>query len=65
MAVAALARARVESCTSVTLNATGDGEPVYRKVGFRSLGLGMTWWLFPRNPRRPADCVRLVLCTPL
>jgi GNAT superfamily N-acetyltransferase len=47
LVVAALARARGEGCRSVTLNATGEGEPLYRSVGFTSLGLGMTWWLFP------------------
>jgi ribosomal protein S18 acetylase RimI-like enzyme len=45
---AAVARARELGCTSVTLNATGEGEPMYRRAGFRSLGLGMTWWMFPR-----------------
>lgn len=49
LALAALACARAQGCTSVTLNATGEGEPVYRGVGFESLGLGMTWWLFPRE----------------
>ena len=49
LTLAALACARVEGCTSVTLNATGDGESIYRNVGFESLGLGMTWWLFPRT----------------
>ena len=48
LTLAALARARTLGCTSVTLNATGAGEPLYRSVGFESLGLGMTWWLFPR-----------------
>ena len=28
-----------------TLNATGQGELLYRALGFRSLGLGQTWWL--------------------
>ena len=49
LTLAALARARVAGCASVTLNATGEGEPLYRSVGFESLGLGMTWWLFPRT----------------
>jgi GNAT superfamily N-acetyltransferase len=47
LTLAALGCAQEEGCTSVTLNATGEGEPVYRAVGFESLGLGMTWWLFP------------------
>jgi ribosomal protein S18 acetylase RimI-like enzyme len=37
---AAAAGARV-----ATLNATGEGELLYRSLGFRSLGLGQTWWL--------------------
>lgn len=47
LTIAALARARDLGCASVTLNATAEGELLYRSVGFRSLGLGMTWWLFP------------------
>jgi ribosomal protein S18 acetylase RimI-like enzyme len=48
---AVLARAGELGCASVTLNATGEGEPMYRRAGFASLGLGMTWWMFPdRNP---------------
>jgi GNAT superfamily N-acetyltransferase len=48
LTLAALSRARELGCTSVTLNATGEGEPMYRSVGLESLGRGMTWWLFPR-----------------
>jgi ribosomal protein S18 acetylase RimI-like enzyme len=29
----------------VTLNATGEGERLYRAMGFRSLGFGQTWWM--------------------
>jgi GNAT superfamily N-acetyltransferase len=47
LTLTALARARDLGCVSVTLNATAEGELLYRSVGFRSLGLGMTWWLFP------------------
>jgi ribosomal protein S18 acetylase RimI-like enzyme len=36
-------------CRIVTLNATGEGEPVYTRAGFASAGFGMTWWLFPRG----------------
>jgi GNAT superfamily N-acetyltransferase len=46
---AALLLAGARGCTDVTLNATGEGEPLYRGAGFISLGLGMTWWLFPRR----------------
>ena len=49
LTLASLATARESGCTSVTLNATGEGEPVYRRAGFRSLGLGKTWWLFARR----------------
>ena len=47
LVLAALSRARARHCATVTLNATAEGEPLYRSVGFESLGLGMTWWLFP------------------
>ena len=39
------------------LNATGEGAPVYRSAGFRSLGLGRTWWKHPGpapTPRQAA-----------
>lgn len=49
LTLAALAAALERGCSSVTLNATADGEPLYRSVGFVSLGFGMTWWLFPRT----------------
>ena len=39
---AALTRAAGET---VVLNATGEGELLYRALGFRSLGRGRTWWL--------------------
>jgi GNAT superfamily N-acetyltransferase len=48
LTLAALGRARLAGCSGVTLNATHEGELVYREVGFQSLGRGMTWWLFPR-----------------
>jgi ribosomal protein S18 acetylase RimI-like enzyme len=36
-----------------TLNATGEGELLYRAVGFRSLGLGKTWWLHRTGLQAP------------
>src|SRR6476619_2071389 len=50
LARAAIARAGELGCSSVTLNATGEGEPMYSGAGFVSLGLGMTWWMFPQRP---------------
>ena len=48
---AAIARAGELGCSSVTLNATGEREQMYRRSGFASLGLGMTWWMVPQRPR--------------
>jgi hypothetical protein len=36
-----------------TLNATGQGELLYRALGFRSLGLGQTWWIHRAGLREP------------
>ena len=47
LALAACRLARERGAEIVTLNATGEGEPVYRRAGVRSVGYGMTWWLFP------------------
>jgi ribosomal protein S18 acetylase RimI-like enzyme len=49
LTLTAVTAAHELGCSSVTLNATGEGEPLYRSVGFASLGHGMTWWLFPRR----------------
>jgi ribosomal protein S18 acetylase RimI-like enzyme len=52
LTLAAVTAAHDLGCTSVTLNATGEGEPLYRSVGFASLGHGMTWWRSARRPTR-------------
>jgi GNAT superfamily N-acetyltransferase len=62
LVLAALARARDAGCVSVTLNATSEGESLYRSVGFESLWLGMTWWLFPQ-PEEPIHLWRRT-CVP-
>jgi GNAT superfamily N-acetyltransferase len=57
LTIAACRLARDLGCTHAVLNATGEGEPLYRSVGFQSLGLGRTWWLHdgPRpTPRQRA-----------
>jgi GNAT superfamily N-acetyltransferase len=43
----------------VTLNATGEGELLYRALGFRSLGLGQTWWIHRHGLASP-PCPELV-----
>jgi ribosomal protein S18 acetylase RimI-like enzyme len=47
LTVAACRLAQGLGCSHATLNATGEGELLYRTVGFRSLGMGRTWWLHP------------------
>jgi GNAT superfamily N-acetyltransferase len=53
LTLAACATARDLGCRHAVLNATGEGELLYRSVGFASLGLGRTWWLHP-GPRPTA-----------
>jgi GNAT superfamily N-acetyltransferase len=50
LTIAACRLGRELGCTHAVLNATGEGEPLYRAVGFESLGMGQTWWLHP-GPR--------------
>ncbi len=45
LTVAALAAARRAGATVATVNATDDGERLYRSVGARSLGWGQTFWI--------------------
>jgi GNAT superfamily N-acetyltransferase len=35
---------RARGCDHAVLNATPEGQGVYRRVGFESLGHGQTWW---------------------
>ena len=51
LTLAACQLGRKLGCTHAVLNATPEGELLYRTVGFRSLGMGQTWWLHPG--RRP------------
>lgn len=53
LTAAAVARAEESGCRVVVLNATDMGEPMYRRVGFRSGGWGQTWWLVERQLRAP------------
>jgi ribosomal protein S18 acetylase RimI-like enzyme len=51
LTIAACRIAADRACTHATLNATGEGELLYRAVGFESLGRGQTWWYSPgRGP---------------
>ncbi|MGC4192087.1 MAG: GNAT family N-acetyltransferase [Thermomicrobiales bacterium] len=45
LTLAALAIARQDGAIGLGLNATPDGERVYRKLGFRSVGNGQTWFM--------------------
>ena len=45
LTLAACQLARQLGCRHALLNATGMGEPVYRRLGFESLGYGQTWWM--------------------
>lgn len=59
----AVERALELGCPVVTLNATPMGIPVYRRVGFQSLGWGRTWWMGSERLQagRPAEeSIRLV-----
>jgi GNAT superfamily N-acetyltransferase len=53
LTLAACRLGRELGCTHAVLNATGEGELLYRTVGFESLGWGQTWWLHPGPPPTP------------
>jgi GNAT superfamily N-acetyltransferase len=44
LTLAALELARSQGCSVATLNATPEGELLYRTLGFRSVGVAQTWW---------------------
>ena len=46
---AACTLAQQMGCKHIVLNATSMGEPVYRRVGFQSMGYGHTWYLRERT----------------
>jgi ribosomal protein S18 acetylase RimI-like enzyme len=41
---AVCALGREAGCAVATLNATSEGELLYRTHGFRSVGVAQTWW---------------------
>jgi GNAT superfamily N-acetyltransferase len=45
LTLAALQLAGSQGCAAATLNATPEGELLYRATGFRSVGVAQTWWL--------------------
>jgi GNAT superfamily N-acetyltransferase len=45
--------ARDLGCSHAALNATPEGELLYRTVGFRRLGEGRTWWRHPGERTTP------------
>jgi GNAT superfamily N-acetyltransferase len=44
LTVAVLGLGRAAGCSVATLNATAEGELLYRQLGFRSIGVAQTWW---------------------
>jgi len=54
--------ARALGCRYAVLNATGMGAPVYRSIGFESIGHGLTWWLnVPRLNAHPPTELQVAL----
>jgi ribosomal protein S18 acetylase RimI-like enzyme len=53
LTLAACRLARDLGCTHATLNATPEGELLYRAVGFERLGEGRTWWRHPGERTAP------------
>jgi GNAT superfamily N-acetyltransferase len=57
LTLAACRLAKELGCTHALLNATPEGELLYRMVGFTSLGMGATWWLHPGRHPTPRQTV--------
>jgi GNAT superfamily N-acetyltransferase len=53
LTLAACGLARDLGCTHAVLNATPEGELLYRTVGFERLGEGRTWWRHPGERTTP------------
>lgn len=58
--LAALRFAQARSCRYALLNSTPMGEPLYRSLGFWSLGDGQTWWLHREAFAAPAPAATQV-----
>jgi len=51
--LAACQFAQTMGCPGAILNATEIGTPMYRRLGFESVGHGQTWWLFQEQLAEP------------
>lgn len=65
LTLAALAVARQDGAIGLGLNATPDGERVYRKLGFHSVGSGATWFLPGARLRHLPDAATIVFAEAL
>jgi ribosomal protein S18 acetylase RimI-like enzyme len=55
LTLAACRLARELGCTHAVLNATPEGELLYRTLGFQRLGEGRTWWRHPGERTTPRE----------
>jgi ribosomal protein S18 acetylase RimI-like enzyme len=53
LTIAAARVAAERGCSHAVLNATDEGERLYRSLGFESLGWGQTWWYGPGREPTP------------
>ncbi|MGN6486074.1 MAG: GNAT family N-acetyltransferase, partial [Thermomicrobiales bacterium] len=65
LTLAALAVARQDGAVGLGLNATPDGERVYRKLGFRTIGAGQTWFLSAARLRHLPDAATIAFAEAL